>query len=67
MTQYEIDQSVAQTLGENLNTVRDFGFSMLDPKIEFYDPECDCQPPQVLDWDGVDGNTTVQSFHEVAA
>ncbi len=67
MTQFEIDQAVSRTLGEDLNAVRAFGFSMLDPEVEFNDPECDRQPPQVLDWDGADGDTAIESFHEVVA
>ena len=65
MTQFEIDQAVADALGENIQDVRRLGFSLLDPQVEFIDPECDCQEPQVLDWDG-DG-PIVQSFFRVAA
>jgi hypothetical protein len=66
MTQFEIDQAVARTLGEDIHDISTLGFSLLDPQVEFFDPECDCQEPQVLDWDGATG-ATVQSFHNVAA
>ena len=55
MTQTEIDHAVAQTLGEDIHEIRSFGFSMLDPQVEFFDPECDRQDPQVLDWEGCAG------------
>ena len=66
MPQHEIDQAVARTLGEDIREIRKFGFSMLDLKVEFVDPECDCQDPQAIDWDGCDG-ASVESFHEIAA
>ena len=65
MTQFEIDQAVAKTLGEEMQSVRAIGFSLLDPQEEFVDPECDCQEPQVLDWDG--DTPAVESFHSFAA
>jgi hypothetical protein len=67
MTQYEIDQAVARTLGEEIRDVSKLGFSLLDPQAEFFDPECDAQDPQVLDWESCSGQVTVQSFHKVAA
>ena len=67
MTQFQIDQAVARTLGEDIRDVSKLGFSLLDPQVEFFDPECDCQDPQVLDWDGSIDGATVQSFHNVAA
>jgi hypothetical protein len=66
MTQFEIDQAVARTLGEDIHDISTLGFSLLDPQVEFFDPECDCQEPQVLGWDGATG-ATVQSFRNVAA
>jgi len=65
MTQFEIDQAVAETLGEEIQSVRAIGFSLLDPQEEFVDPECDRQEPQVLDWDG--DTPVVESFHSFAA
>ena len=65
MTQFEIDQAVAETLGEEIHNVQCHGFSLLDPQEEFFDPECDCQEPQVLDWDG--DTPAVQSFLSVVA
>ena len=67
MTQFEIDQAVARTLGEDLSEIKNFGFSLLDPQVEFFDPECDGQEPQVLDWDASPFEAGTQSFHQVAA
>ena len=66
MTQFEIDAAVSRSLGENIHDISKVGFSLLDPQIEFFDPECDSQDPQVLDWDGSAGRVSVQSFYEVA-
>lgn len=67
MTQSEINHAVAQSLGEDINEINRLGFSLLDPQIEFFDPECDAQDPQVIDWDGDAGEASVQSFHHMAA
>ncbi len=67
MTQSQIDRAVARAMDADIQDVRDLGFSLLDPAVEFFDPDCDCQPAQVLDWDGPAGNTAVRPFHEVAA
>jgi hypothetical protein len=67
MTQSEIDQAVAQSLGEDIHEIRGHGFSLIDPHVEFFDPECDAQEPQVIDWDAPVSGATVQSLHEVAA
>ena len=67
MTQSEINQAVAQTLGEDIREINRLGFGLLDPQVKFLDPECDTQDPQVLDWDASASGATVQSFHDVAA
>lgn len=67
MTQFEIDQAVAQTLGEDVREISRLGFSLFDPNVPFFDPECDVQDPQVIDWDAPNRGTAVQAFHEVAA
>lgn len=67
MTQSEVNQAVARTLGEDIRDVNMLGFTILDPQVEFFDPECDCQDPQVLDWDASVFEPGVQSLHEVAA
>ncbi len=65
MVQFEIDQAVAEKLGEEIHNVQRLGFSLIDPQEEFVDPECDCQDPQVLGWDG--DVPEVESFHSFAA
>ena len=67
MTQSEIDNAVARTLREDISEVQEFGFSLLDPQVEFFDPECDRQEPQVLDWDASPFESGTQSFHHVTA
>ena len=67
MTQSEIDNAVARTLREDISEVQEFGFSLLEPDVEFCDPECDCQEPQVLDWDAAPFESGTQSFHHVTA
>ena len=65
MTQSEIDNAVAQKLRVDITEVQEFGFSLLDPQVEFTDPECDRQEPQVLDWDARPFESGTQSFHNI--
>ena len=67
MTQSEIDQAVAHALGEDLREINRLGFTLLDPHVPFFDPECDVQDPQAIDWDASSGAPTVKSFHNIAA
>ena len=54
MTQNQLNQSVADATGEDIDDIRQRGFSLADPLEVNFDPEpCDL-PPQVVDWDEVD-------------
>ena len=53
MTQNQLNQSVADATGEDIDDIRQQGFSQADPLEVNFDPEpCDL-PPQVVDWDEV--------------
>ncbi|MEZ6093459.1 MAG: hypothetical protein R3C03_04355 [Pirellulaceae bacterium] len=67
MTQTEINQAVAETLGEDIYEINRLGFTLLDPRIPFFDPECDTQDAQVIDWDASAGESAVKPFRSIAA
>ena len=54
MTQNQLNQLIADATGEDIDDIRQRGFSLADPLEVNFDPEpCDL-PPQVVDWDEVD-------------
>jgi hypothetical protein len=54
MTQNQLNQLIADTTGEDIDDIRQRGFSLADPLEVNFDPEpCDL-PPQVVDWDEAD-------------
>ena len=67
MTQSEINHAVAKTLSEDICEINRLGFTLLDPNVPFFDPECDTQDAQVIDWDASAGETAVKSFRSIAA
>jgi hypothetical protein len=54
MTQTQLEQLVARATGEDIQAIRERGFSVADPLEVNFDPEPDNLPPQVVDWDEVD-------------
>ena len=63
MTQRELDLAVSKTLGEEISDISRRGFSLVDPDADYFDPDSDCQPPQVIDFDARFSGTT-QSFFD---
>ena len=55
MTQAQIDRAVSRALGEDVRAIHQRGFSLVDPDNDNFDPECDSQEPQMIDWDDLDG------------
>ena len=55
MTQAQIDRAVSRALGEDVRAIHQRGFSLVDPDNDNFDPECDSQEPQMIDWDNLDG------------
>ena len=54
MTQNQLNQLIADATGEDIDDIRQRGFSLADPLEVNFDPEpCDL-PPQVVDWDELD-------------
>ena len=51
MTQRQLDEAVAQRLGESVSAVQRLGFSVADPFDVNFDPEPYDLEPQVVDWD----------------
>ena len=45
MTQRDLDREVARATGESLNTIRNFGFSLVEP---------DDPGPLTVDWEAID-------------
>lgn len=62
MTQSELNHAVSEALGEDINDIRSRGFSLVDIDNDDFDPECDRQEPQTIDWDQIDGPSL--SFHQ---
>ena len=54
MTQSQIDRAVSRALSEDVHGIHQRGFSLVDPDNDDFDPECDSQKPQMINWDDVD-------------
>jgi hypothetical protein len=63
MTQSELNHAVSQATGDDVRDISRLGFSLVDQNDRNFDTECDCQDPQVIDWDAPFEGTT-QSFLE---
>ena len=61
MTQSELNSAVARRTGEDLDTIRNHGFSMIDPFDPDFDPEPDDLLPQMVDWDQLEQDRQFQS------
>lgn len=64
MTQFELNDAVSQATGEEINEIRQRGFSLIDLSESDFDPECDSGDPQVIDFDARFSGTT-QSFFDL--
>ena len=64
MTQAELNDAVSQATGEEINAIRQRGFSLIDLSDLDFDPECDSSDPQVIDFDARFSGTT-QSFFDL--
>ncbi|MCA9124972.1 MAG: hypothetical protein KDB11_32570 [Planctomycetales bacterium] len=54
MTQSQLDRQIARATGEDLREIQRRGFSLADPAETNFDPEPDCLPPQIIDWDDLE-------------
>ena len=54
MVQTQLDRLVAGATGEDIREIRRRGFSLADPTEINFDPEPDCRPPQIVDWDDLE-------------
>ena len=54
MTQRQLDRLVARATGEDLRSIRQRGFSIVNFADTNFDPEPDLRPPQWVDWDELD-------------
>jgi hypothetical protein len=54
MTQAQLNRAVAQATGESVETIRRYGFSIVQP-LQVFDPDHD-EPalPQLADWDQIE-------------
>lgn len=66
MTQIQLDQLVADATGEDINKIRQRGFSVADEFDVAFDPEPDNLPPQVIDWDELELQRNVAVFERPA-
>ena len=57
MTQACLDRAVARATGEDLSTIKQMGFSAIDPAQADFDNEP--AVPQIVDWDELDRQRTV--------
>ncbi|QDV52154.1 hypothetical protein [Gimesia fumaroli] len=51
MTQKDLDAAVVMATGEAVRTIRQRGFSLVNPLEVYFDSEPDLRPPQAVDWD----------------
>jgi len=51
MTHRELTSAVARATGEDLSTIEQRGFSIVDPDEVDFDPDFEDLLPQFLDWD----------------
>jgi len=51
MTQAQIDYAVAQSTGEDINTIEQLGFIPLSPRPIELELDDDRRPPLMVDWD----------------
>ena len=54
MVQTQLDRLVADATGEDVREIHRRGFSLADPTETNFDPEPDCRPPQIVDWDDLE-------------
>ena len=54
MVQTQLDRLVADATGEDVREIQRRGFSLADPAETNFDPEPDCRPPQIIDWDDLE-------------
>lgn len=71
MTQKELDREVARLTGEEISTIRQFGFSIADPSNVEHDPEpfdfaYDVEA-KIIDWDHFDAERRVPLVLQPAA
>lgn len=59
MVQNQLDRIVANVTGEDVREIQRRGFSLADPTDTNFDPEPDCRPPQIIDWDDLEA----QRYH----
>ena len=64
MTQNQLNRLVADATGEDLEAIRQLGFSLADPFDIDFDPEPNDLPPQVVDWDDLDEQRNVAIFQQ---
>ena len=67
MTQQQLDQELAETLGEDIREIRRHGFSLATADDPTFDLDDDNYPAQTIDWDSnYPGNRVVNvtSFDE---
>jgi len=60
--QRNIDREVARLTGEDVRTIRRYGFSVIDLHDQHFDPEADIRDPLMIDWDDLDGHSRAGSF-----
>lgn len=62
MTQQDLDAAVAVATGEAVRTIRQRGFSLVNPLEVYFDPDPDLCPPQTVDWDELGLQQNVSLF-----
>lgn len=60
MTQRQLDRAVSRATGDDLTTIRQQGFSLIDPAETYCDDE---REPLTVDWDALDA----ERAHQFAA
>ncbi len=58
MTQAELDREISRTTGESVATIRNFGFSLIEP---------DASEPLSIDWDELQAVEAPRRYHRRTA
>jgi len=56
MTRGQFHRALAKATGESIRTLKQFGFSLLEPDVDQLDADGPDDDPQTVDWDRVEAD-----------
>ena len=54
MSHGDFNRALSRATGESIRTIKQRGFSLVDPNATNVDDELTLTPPQIVDWDALD-------------